>query len=618
MAFFVISISSDLSEESVGTSTAQVILFGMIPATISTTAPTIDLPIIHDDTPLIPTDTPTILSIVPTISPTVPTIPSIAPTIPYTSLFICIGSSDRQPIPIGRPYRTQPNEVLQMSTARKRVGPLPTHRLALRYSTDYSSSDQFTSEDSSRDSLSDSSSETSSDSHSDSSSDSSLRHSSSGYGISDSPYDLSSFTSARPSRKRCRNLSPIRADLLPPPKRIKDFDSVTDFEVSSENGYELYVSREVGLGVDVEDSYEPYTELDVDTDVQIDINECFAYADAIRARGTNVRDVVETTAAEEVKSSMRGTIEFKVNPRVRPVVDDDMCESVREDVPYHVITDEAVKVTYETLRDLVQRFHDHTRSSALERDNTRLRGMLDVESQRVGRLQHSLSRAQRELSKDKNGREENKRTGTGNAFAITANPIGRENTGHLAKDYRGMPRNVNPINARNLTVRACYECGSTDHVRSACPRLNRAQGPEENRPNQVVANNGGQGRGNQGNQARASGQLVEIDKVIKGCKLEIEGHVFDIDLIPFGHRSFDVIIGMDWLSNHKAEIICHEKVVRIPLSDGKVLRVLGERPEEKARLLMSAKASDKKQEEIVMVRDFPEVFPDDLSGLPPL
>ncbi|GJW21012.1 putative reverse transcriptase domain-containing protein [Tanacetum coccineum] len=116
----------------------------------------------------------------------------------------------------------------------------------------------------------------------------------------------------------------------------------------------------------------------------------------------------------------------------------------------------------------------------------------------------------------------------------------------------------------------------------------------------------------------ASGQLVEIDKVIKGCKLEIEGHVFDIDLIPFGHGSFDVIIGMDWLSNYKAEIICHEKVVRTPLPDGKVLRVIGERPEEKARFLIGSKAGDKKQEEIVVVRDFPEVFPDDLSGLPPI
>ncbi|GJR31166.1 hypothetical protein Tco_1107398 [Tanacetum coccineum] len=63
---------------------------------------------------------------------------------------------------------------------------------------------------------------------------------------------------------------------------------------------------------------------------------------------------------------------------------------------------------------------------------------------------------------------------------------------------------------------------------------------------------------------------------------------------------------MDWLSNHKAEIICHEKVVRIPLPNGKVHIVLGERPEEKARFFMGAKAGDMKQEEIVVVRDFPE------------
>ncbi|GJR39516.1 putative reverse transcriptase domain-containing protein [Tanacetum coccineum] len=288
-----------------------------------------------------------------------------------------------------------------------------------------------------------------------------------------------------------------------------------------------------------------------------------------------------------------------------------------------------------------------------------------------------------ECTKDKNDRDDNKRTRTGNAFATTVNPIGRDNMGYLAKDCRGMPRNVNPVNARNLTIRACYECGSTNHVKSACPKMNRAQGLKENCPNQVTANNGGQGRRNQGNQARgrafmfgaeearqdpnimtgmftlnnhfattlfdsgadysfvsttfipllglepndlgfryeieiASGQLVEIDKVIKGCKFEIEGHVFDIDLIPFGHGSFDVIIGMDWLSNYKSKIIFHEKVVRIPLPDGKVLRVLGERPEEKARFLMGAKAGDKKQEEIVVDRDFPEVFLDDLSGLPPI
>nr|GFB63627.1 putative reverse transcriptase domain-containing protein [Tanacetum cinerariifolium] len=115
----------------------------------------------------------------------------------------------------------------------------------------------------------------------------------------------------------------------------------------------------------------------------------------------------------------------------------------------------------------------------------------------------------------------------------------------------------------------------------------------------------------------ASGQLVEIDKVIKGCQLEIKGHMFDINLIPFRSGSFDVIIGMDWLSNHKAKIIYHEKVVRIPLPDGKVLGVIGERPKEKTRYVMSAKAKEQKQEEIVVVRDFPEVFLNDLSRLPP-
>ncbi|GKA94765.1 putative reverse transcriptase domain-containing protein [Tanacetum coccineum] len=235
-----------------------------------------------------------------------------------------------------------------------------------------------------------------------------------------------------------------------------------------------------------------------------------------------------------------------------------------------------------------------------------------------------------EPSKGRSGMDDNKRTRTMNAFATTVNPVGIENTGtwpkcttcnsyhapsgpcrtcfncnhpvHLARDCRGVPRNVNSVNARNLTVRACYECGSIDHVRPACPRLNRAQGPKENRPNQVAANNGVRVVETKGTRLGiASRQLVEIYKVVKGCKLEIEGHVFDINLIHFGHGSFDVIISMDWLSNYKAEIVCHEKVVRIPLPDGKVLRVLGERPEEKAGFLMGVK----KQEEIVMIELIP-------------
>ncbi|GKA16650.1 putative reverse transcriptase domain-containing protein [Tanacetum coccineum] len=182
-----------------------------------------------------------------------------------------------------------------------------------------------------------------------------------------------------------------------------------------------------------------------------------------------------------------------------------------------------------------------------------------------------------EPSKDKNGRDDNKRTRTMNAFATT--------------DCRGVPRNMNPVNARNPTVRACYQCGSTDH---------------------------GQGHGNQGNQARGRAFMLGAEEarqdpnIVTGLEPSDLGFKYEIKIAS------GQLVEIDKLSNYKAEIIFHEKVVRIPLPDGKVLRVVGERSDEKARLLTSAKASDKKQEEVVVVRDFPKVFPNDLSGLPPI
>ncbi|GKF94862.1 hypothetical protein Tco_0284562 [Tanacetum coccineum] len=81
--------------------------------------------------------------------------------------------------------------------------------------------------------------------------------------------------------------------------------------------------------------------------------------------------------------------------------------------------------------------------------------------------------------------------------------------------------------------------------------------------------------------------------------------------------SFDVIIGTDWLSKHKAEIVCHEKVVRIPLLNDELLIVLGERPEDKVRHLLSAKSKEQKLKDIIVVRNFSKAFPDNLLGLPP-
>ncbi|GJT82589.1 reverse transcriptase domain-containing protein [Tanacetum coccineum] len=50
----------------------------------------------------------------------------------------------------------------------------------------------------------------------------------------------------------------------------------------------------------------------------------------------------------------------------------------------------------------------------------------------------------------------------------------------------------------------------------------------------------------------ADGKKVKVDRIIRGCKLELGSSLFSIDLIPLGHGSFDVIVGMDWLSHNKS------------------------------------------------------------------
>ncbi|GJQ98411.1 putative reverse transcriptase domain-containing protein [Tanacetum coccineum] len=115
----------------------------------------------------------------------------------------------------------------------------------------------------------------------------------------------------------------------------------------------------------------------------------------------------------------------------------------------------------------------------------------------------------------------------------------------------------------------------------------------------------------------ADGKKVEVDRIIRDCKLELGGSLFSINLIPLGHGSFDVIVGMDWLSQHKAVIVCHEKVVEIPMEDGRILRVHGERAVGITKALKSAKEDEPKLSDISVVREFEDVFPEDLSGLPP-
>nr|GEZ34195.1 putative reverse transcriptase domain-containing protein [Tanacetum cinerariifolium] len=139
------------------------------------------------------------------------------------------------------------------------------------------------------------------------------------------------------------------------------------------------------------------------------------------------------------------------------------------------------------------------------------------------------------------------------------------------------PKQVVPVNTVRMgqNQKACYECGSLDHLRYDFPKWKQVTGKTKN-PLALEGNKNTQNNGNQarrmafnGNAVEAlqdpnvvtdDGESVEVDRVIFDCKLELGNSLFTIDLISLGHGSFDVIVGNDWLSKNKAVIVCHEKL----------------------------------------------------------
>ncbi|GJZ05698.1 putative reverse transcriptase domain-containing protein [Tanacetum coccineum] len=77
----------------------------------------------------------------------------------------------------------------------------------------------------------------------------------------------------------------------------------------------------------------------------------------------------------------------------------------------------------------------------------------------------------------------------------------------------------------------------------------------------------------------ADGKVVSTNTVLRGCNLALYNHCFKIDLLPTRLGSFDVIVGMNWLSYHRGVIVCYEKIVRIPLPNGGNLRNPSEKHE---------------------------------------
>ncbi|GJR03905.1 putative reverse transcriptase domain-containing protein [Tanacetum coccineum] len=111
----------------------------------------------------------------------------------------------------------------------------------------------------------------------------------------------------------------------------------------------------------------------------------------------------------------------------------------------------------------------------------------------------------------------------------------------------------------------------------------------------------------------ADGRIIGLNTILRGCTLNILNHPFNIDLMPVELGSFDAIIGMDCNRGNEARlhIISYTKTQEYMLKGCPVFlaNVTTKETEDKSE--------KKRLEDVPIVRDFPEVFPEDLSGLPP-
>ncbi|GJZ57502.1 putative reverse transcriptase domain-containing protein [Tanacetum coccineum] len=228
--------------------------------------------------------------------------------------------------------------------------------------------------------------------------------------------------------------------------------------------------------------------------------------------------------------------------------------------------------------------------------------------------------------------------------------------GHLACDCRSTPTANNANNQRGTRSgqkTTCYECGVQGHFKMECLKLKN----NNNRGNQVRGGNapakvyavGHTGTNPDSNIVTgtfllnnryasvlfdigadrsfvstafssqiditptvldhyydvelADGRIIRLNTILRGCTLNILNHPFNIDLMPVELGSFDAIIGMDWLVKYQAIIVCTEKIVFF------LANITTKETEDKSE--------KKRLEDVTIVQDFSDVFPEDLPGLPP-
>ena len=87
-----------------------------------------------------------------------------------------------------------------------------------------------------------------------------------------------------------------------------------------------------------------------------------------------------------------------------------------------------------------------------------------------------------------------------------------------------------------------------------------------------------------------NGKTESTNDIYPGCTLTLDNHPFKIDLLSVSIKSFDVIIGMDWLGSNRADILCYEKAVHLNMPSGENLVVYGDKPSANLQIISCVKA----------------------------
>jgi hypothetical protein len=132
------------------------------------------------------------------------------------------------------------------------------------------------------------------------------------------------------------------------------------------------------------------------------------------------------------------------------------------------------------------------------------------------------------------------------------------------------------------------------------------------------------------------GNMVETYKLYVGVGVTLAGYRTKVDLIPLELHDFDIILGMDWLSKYKVLIDCYAKIVTFQIPEGRRM-IFGERIPKLTTLIfvittqkllrkgylgylayiLNSNDRSPRLKDIPVVKEFLNMFPEELSGLPP-